>query len=156
QTASKFQINCTFPDGTVIEIVSHSPYKNGIFFEGTKGNMHVSRGSIKGNVFENLKVQESFTEEDYKLLYKGKTMEHNNDMLSHKLNMIRCIKESGLPVSDVYSHVQTINLCHTACIAARLGRELVWNPKTERFVDDEQANTFLAREQRKGFEIPRC
>ncbi|MDR1141339.1 MAG: Gfo/Idh/MocA family oxidoreductase [Planctomycetaceae bacterium] len=156
QTASKFQINCTLPDGTVIEIVSHSPYKNGIFFEGTKGTMHVSRGQIKGDIFENDKVQESFTEEDYRSLYKGKKMENDNDMLAHKLNMIRCIKEGGLPVSDVYSHVQEINLCHTACIAARLGRELAWNPQTERFVDDEQANTFLAREQRKGFEIPRC
>jgi len=40
-------------------------------------------------------------------------------------------------------------------IATRLGRELVWDAKAEKFVGDNHANTFLAREQRKNFEIPR-
>lgn len=40
-------------------------------------------------------------------------------------------------------------------IEARLGRKLVWDAKTDTFVNDAHANTFFAREQRKGFEIPR-
>lgn len=155
QTATRFQVDCAMPDGCVLEIVSHSRHGNGVFFEGTKGNMHVSRGRIKGNVYENEKVHEKFTEEDYVALYKGKPLESDNDMICHKKNMLRCIKEGGLPVSDLDSHVQEINLCHIACIATRLRRELQWDAKTERFVGDDEANTFLAREQRKGFEIPR-
>ena len=35
----------------------------------------------------------------------------------------------------------------------RLGRPLKWNPTKEEFVDDEEANSFLRREQREGFEV---
>ena len=156
QTPTRFQVDCPMPGGTLLQLVSHSPHGNGIFFEGTKGNMHVSRARIKGNVYENEKVQDTFTEADYLAITKGKTIDWKlGDLDRHKQNMIDCIKEGGLPVSDLDSHVQEINLCHVACIATRLQRELVWNAQTDTFVNDRQANTFLAREQRKGFEIPR-
>jgi len=156
QTATKFQVDCPMPGGVLIQVVSHSEHGNGIFFEGTKGNFHVSRGRIKGDVYENEKVQDGFTEEDYLPLSKGKKLDWAlGDSDRHKQNMIDCIREGGLPLSDLDSHVQEINLCHLACIATRLGRELTWDAKKETFVNDDHANTFLAREQRKGFEIPR-
>ena len=34
-------------------------------------------------------------------------------------------------------------------IAMRLGRELKWDPMGEQFVDDKEANKWLAREPRK-------
>ncbi len=154
QTATKFQVDCPMPNDVMLEIVSHSPHGLGVFFEGTEGKLHVNRQRIKGNVYENEKVQDSFTEDDYRGLYKGKPIESANEMIAHKKNMLTCIREGGLPVSDVYSHVQEINFCHIACIATRLGRELTWDAKNEKFVGDDHANTFLARKQRKGFEIP--
>ena len=90
-----------------------------------------------------------FGPEDLATLYKGKPHE------GHKNNFYRCIREGGLPVSDVYSHVQTMNTCHLAAIAARLGRTIKWNAKAEKIVDDEEAAAFMARDQRKGFEIAR-
>ena len=154
QTASKFQVDCQMDDGIVLEVTSDSPHGNGIFFEGTQGNMHVSRGRIKGNVYENEKVQNSFTKDDYAAICHGKNLESDNIMIAHKRNMLACIRDGGLPMSDVFSNVQGINLCHIACIATRLGRELTWDPNAERFVNDDYANTFLSRTQRKGFEIP--
>ncbi len=35
----------------------------------------------------------------------------------------------------------------------RLGRELQWDPAQREIIGDPQANSFLARENRKGFEI---
>jgi hypothetical protein len=35
----------------------------------------------------------------------------------------------------------------------RLGRELKWDPAKREIVGDDQANAFLTRENRKGFEI---
>ena len=81
-------------------------------------------------------------------LYKGKPAE------GHKNNFYRCIAEGGLTVSDVFSHVQAMNTCHLSAIAARLGRKIKWDPKSEKIVGDEQAAAFFAREQRKGYEIP--
>ena len=35
----------------------------------------------------------------------------------------------------------------------RLGRKLAWDPEKEAFVGDDEANTWLSRPQRKGYEI---
>ncbi|MDH3719346.1 MAG: gfo/Idh/MocA family oxidoreductase, partial [Planctomycetota bacterium] len=67
----------------------------------------------------------------------------------------RCIREGGLPVSDVFSHVQVMNTCHLSAIAARLGRVIKWDPQAEQILDDEEAATFFARTPREGFEIPK-
>jgi hypothetical protein len=121
---------------------------NGILFEGTKGRMFVNRGKITGEAIEKKWDDGKFTPEDLVRLYKGKPFE------GHKANFYRCIREGGLPVSDVFSHVQTMNTCHLAAIAARLGRKIKWDPKAEKIVGDDQAAAFFARKRRKGFEIP--
>jgi hypothetical protein len=81
-------------------------------------------------------------------LYKDKPAE------GHKNNFYRCIREGGLTVSDVFSHVQAMNTCHLSAIAARLGRTIKWDPKAEQIVGDDEAAAFVARTPRKGFEIP--
>jgi hypothetical protein len=35
----------------------------------------------------------------------------------------------------------------------RVGRKLTWDPEAEEFVGDAQANQFLSREQRSGYEV---
>jgi len=149
-SSHKFDVKCTFEDGLALHVVSDSRDGNGILFEGTEGRMHVSRGRIVGRPFEAIKdnVRELFPNEEFNKLYNGKRFE------DHKANFIRCIREGGLPVSDVFTHVQAMNVCHLSAIAARLGREVAWNPKTEK-TGDAQSQSFLAREQRKGYEISR-
>ena len=122
---------------------------NGILFEGTKGRMFVNRQKITGTPIEESWDKDKFGDDDLKALYKGKPFE------SHKQNFYRCIREGGLPVSDVYSHVIAMNTCHLAAIAARLGRTIKWDPATETILGDEQAASFASRKPRQGFEIPR-
>ena len=45
--------------------------------------------------------------------------------------------------------------CHLAAIAARFGREIKWDAKTEKIVDDEQAQGLFARDRREGYDIPK-
>jgi hypothetical protein len=40
-----------------------------------------------------------------------------------------------------------------ANIALRLDREIKWDPQQEAIVGDEQAQSFVSREQRRGYEI---
>src|SRR5690606_29358800 len=105
-------------------------------FEGTKGRIFVNRGKIVGKPIEENWDKDKYGDDDAVALYKGKAFE------GHKNNFYRCIREGGLPVSDVFSHVQTLNTCHLAAIAARLGRVIKWDPKTEKIVGDEEASTF--------------
>jgi hypothetical protein len=46
-----------------------------------------------------------------------------------------------------------LEICHLSNIAMRLGRELKWDPIKREIIGDAQANSFLKRENRKGFEI---
>ena len=42
---------------------------------------------------------------------------------------------------------------HLANIAIRLCRKLTWDAQKEQILGDEEANKWLKREQRKGYEI---
>jgi predicted dehydrogenase len=146
-TAHDYAIKCKFGNGTEMTIDSRS--ENGVLFEGSKGRLFVNRGKITGKPIEENWDKDQFTEEDLVRLYKGKPFE------GHKNNFYRCIREGGLTVSDVFSHVQAMNTCHLAAIAARLNRVVKWDPQAEKIVGDDQAATFFARTPRSGFEIPR-
>ena len=145
-TAHDFAIKCRFASGT--EMVVDSRSENGLLFEGTKGRLFVNRGKITGKPVEENWDRDQYTDDDRQRLYKGKPFE------GHKDNFYRCIREGGLPVSDVFSHVQTMNACHLSAIAARLGRVIKWDPQAEKIVGDEQAAGFFARKPRASFEIP--
>jgi len=146
-TAYDFAVPCKFASG--VELIVTSRGDNGILFEGTKGRLFVNRQKITGTPIEEGWDKDQFGDDDLKSLYKGKPFE------GHKQNFYRCIREGGLPVSDVFSHVIAMNTCHLAAIAARLGRTIKWDPATETIVGDEQAAAFAARTPRPGFEIPR-
>ncbi|MDR1484007.1 MAG: Gfo/Idh/MocA family oxidoreductase [Planctomycetaceae bacterium] len=148
-TATKFDIECKFENGIIMNVVSHSTAGNGILFTGKKGRIHVSRGHLNGKPIEEIrdKMSDYIKEENYVAAYNGKKPE------GHKQNFITCAKSGGLPISDVFTHVQAMNVCHLVAITARLGREIKWDPKTEK-AGDEQAQSFIARERRKGYEIP--
>ncbi len=45
--------------------------------------------------------------------------------------------------------------CHLANASYRLGRELNFDPKSERFESDEQANQMLTRDYHKDFGLPK-
>lgn len=65
---------------------------------------------------------------------------------------VRSRNPSDLPVSTLDAHYSCIH-CHLGNIAFRLGRSLEFDPQTERFKDKE-ANKYVKRVYRKGFEVP--
>lgn len=72
----------------------------------------------------------------------------------HMQNWIDCIRSRNLPIADVEVGHRSITVCHLANIARAVGRPLRWNPKEEKFIGDEDANKYLIRPRRKGFELP--
>lgn len=145
-TSHDFNVVCTFANGTEMHVTSRGD--NGVLFEGTKGRLFVNRGKITGAPIDEKWDENMYTDEDLKRLYKGKQPE------GHKENFFRCIREGGMPVSDVFTHVQAMNTCHLTAIAARLNRAITWDPQAEKIVGDDQAAAFFARRPRAGFEIP--
>ena len=144
-TAHDFYLKAVLSDGTALDLETR--LNDGILFEGEKGRIFVNCGRITGVPVEENWDKELYGPEQQKGLFKGKPT------TDHITNFYRCIREGGLPTSDIFSHLQTMNACHVFNIAARLGRTLTWNPADETFPNDPQANSFLTREQRKGFEV---
>jgi len=72
----------------------------------------------------------------------------------HIQNWLDCIRTRSLPTADVEIGHRSITVCHLANIARRLGRHLRWDPDKEQFIGDDEANTYLDRPRRKGWELP--
>jgi hypothetical protein len=119
---------------------------NGILFEGTKGRFFVNRGKIVGTPVDDLK-DNPLPGDAIEEVYGGPVAEN------HSANFIASIKSRKQPISDVWSHNRMLEICHLSNIAMRLGRELKWDPVKREIVGDSEANSFLSRENRKGFEI---
>lgn len=113
--------------------------RGGAVFFGTKGKMEIFRDRITSNPPE---IAE-------KLLSESPIQAQN-----HVGNWLECVLSGETPASECeYGH-RTASLCHILNIARYLGRSLKWDPEKEEFVNDAEANTFLSREHRKGYELP--
>ncbi len=144
-TAHDFNVISKFDGGLELHLTSRGD--NGILFEGEEGRLFVNRGKIAGAPINEKWDDGKFGDEQLRELYHDKPYE------GHKENFFRCVREGGLPVSDVYSHVQTMNVCHLSAIAARLGRKVAWDPRSEQITGDQQAASMMERQARPGFEV---
>jgi predicted dehydrogenase len=73
---------------------------------------------------------------------------------SHIQNWFDCIKSREKPIADVEIGHRSATVCHLGNIVRWVGRPLRWDPHQEIFPHDDEANKFLDRPRRKGFELP--
>jgi len=73
---------------------------------------------------------------------------------SHMTDWINCIYDGRKPICHLEAGIRTASICHILNIARYVGRNLTWDPVKEEFVNDAEANTWLKREHRAGFEQP--
>ncbi|NUQ65742.1 MAG: Gfo/Idh/MocA family oxidoreductase [Pirellulales bacterium] len=72
----------------------------------------------------------------------------------HIQNWLDAIKTREKPNADVEIGHRSISVCHLANIAREVGRRLQWDPERETFPGDDEANAYLDRPRRKGWELP--
>jgi predicted dehydrogenase len=142
-TATEFLVEADYPETKLI--IRHDT-DNGVLFEGDKGRIFVNRERLTGKPVEEL-AENPLPEDALVQVYKGKPL------TNHMQNFFDCLKSREEPISDVHSHHRALSTCHLANIALRIDREIKWNPEKEEIIGDDQAQSFLRREQRKGYEI---
>lgn len=142
--ATSFRIKVDMPDN--VELIITSEGDNGVLFEGTKGRFFVNRGKIVGKPIEDL-ADDPLPNGVIEEIYGGPVSEN------HSENFVAAMRTREQPISDVWSHNRMLEICHLSNIAIRLDREVAWDPVKREIVGDEQANSFLSRESRSGFEI---
>jgi predicted dehydrogenase len=148
-TATNFLFNVAYPGGT--EMIIRNDTDNGVLIEGEKGKIFVNRGKLVGKPVEDL-ADNPLPDDAISKVYKGLPME-DNERRAHWASFLHCVRSRQEPISDVHTHMQMLNVCHLAGISARFGRELKWDDKLEQIVGDDEANSFLARPYRSGYEI---
>ncbi|UCD30142.1 MAG: Gfo/Idh/MocA family oxidoreductase [Planctomycetota bacterium] len=73
----------------------------------------------------------------------------------HLDNFFECVESRKQPSADIEDgHISTV-LCHLGNISYRLGgRKLLFDGKSEKFINDNEANMYLKRVPRKPWVIP--
>jgi predicted dehydrogenase len=74
----------------------------------------------------------------------------------HAVNFIKAVHSRK--VSDLNADVEvgyrSAVLCHMGNIAMRVGRRLRFDARNDHFIDDPEANAYLAKRYRQGYELP--
>jgi predicted dehydrogenase len=137
-TATKVFFECVYDNGVRLTCKTG---KFGLTFEGSKGTIYVDRSSIKADPASLL---EETIGDDEIHLYKS------ND---HFQNFLDCVRSRKQPICNAEVGHRSSSICNLGNIAMVLGRKLKWNPKTERFIDDAQADSMIAREMRGPWKV---
>ncbi len=61
----------------------------------------------------------------------------------HMTDFQNCVRSRKRPIMDVAIGHRVTSVCVLGNIAFVLGRKLHWDPKAERFIDDDEANRML-------------
>ena len=148
--AKDFSATYRYANGVVLEVLDHG--RNGVMFEGTAGRLFVNRGDLEGKPVEEL-ADRPLPREQFQLyardnLTRPPRVGKLDAIINHMGNFFDCVRSREQPLSDVVSQHRSVTTCHLGNIAMRLGRKLHWNPETEIFVDDRDADALLKRERR--------
>ena len=134
---------CTYEDGIKIIIRSSGKFQDRyIRFVGTEGWIQVDDQT-------NLMTAEPASIiRDRSIFTKGWAQTGD-----HVRNWLDCIKSRGRTICHPESAHRATTVCHAANIGLRLGRSLKWDPKAERFLNDDQANAMLLRAMRAPWSL---
>ncbi len=139
---NSWQAEFVFDDGLQMSFTdAGNPFPSGAKFIGDEGWVHVDRGSIRAEPASLLDVR---FQPGQQSLYESK---------DHYADFIQAVRERRDPVAPVEAGHVASYFGHLAEAAGRLRRELRWNPATETFGDDEEANRLLTRPMREPWRI---
>ncbi len=136
-----------------ITVYTSGGYTNGIRYEGEDGWIFVSRGSYVASASDPVdlarsakaldasdpKILQSKIGKDEINLYRSE--EHHGDWL----NSVKTRKQPCTPIEIGH---RACSVCLISHIAMKVPGVLNWDPKAERFLDNDLANSMLSRPQR--------
>ena len=149
----KFETHAVYASGVTMAISGDFP--NGIKFYGSDGWIFVTRdelvtptdpgtskAKIEPLIASNPKILDSVIGPNEIHLYKSED-QHGN--------WLDCIRTREQPIAPVEIGHRACSTCLIHHIAMKANRKLYWDPKRERFKNDDDANALLSRPQRAPY-----
>jgi myo-inositol 2-dehydrogenase/D-chiro-inositol 1-dehydrogenase len=136
-------ITCTYANGVKFELYCRGAFvERFIRFVGTEGWIQVDDETnvVTAEPKSILKVRE----------ISARSWAHAGN---HIRNFLDCIRSRQETVCSPEKSHRATTIGHIANICVRLGRPLQWNPETERFLNDSEANRMISRAMRPPWRL---
>jgi predicted dehydrogenase len=125
-----------------VQVRAMSRGENGVQFNGEDGKwIFVSRGRIGAS--QPALISEPLPSNAVRLQVAT----------NHMGNFIACCRSRQQPICNVEVGHRSVTVCHIGNISVRTGQRLRWDPQTERFLENEEANRWLARPMRAPWRL---
>jgi predicted dehydrogenase len=144
-----FMVKHEYENG--ISVYTSGGFPNGISYEGTDGWIFVTRGAYRATASD--PIPEGSTKaldaSDTKILESkiGDNEIHLYVSNEQHGNWLDCIKSRKEPISPIEIGHRACSVCLISHIAMHVPGVLKWNPATEKFIDNDLANSMLRRPQ---------
>ncbi|WP_347838749.1 Gfo/Idh/MocA family oxidoreductase [uncultured Draconibacterium sp.] len=145
-----FMVKQEYANGATV--FTSGGYPNGIRFEGEDGWVFVTRGAYRATPTDPIpegstKALDASSEDILKSVIGD---DETKLYVSHEQhgNWLDCIKSRKAPISPAEISHRTCTICLISDIAMQIPGILEWDPETERFNNNDLANSMLSRPQR--------
>ncbi|WP_256013834.1 Gfo/Idh/MocA family protein [Desertivirga xinjiangensis] len=147
----RYQVQAKYANGVNMLMSSQNP--NGVKFEGTDGWIFVSRGNVGVTASDpgaSAAPSKAFNASDPKILNSqiGPKEIHLYESLEQHGNWLDCIQSKKQTISPAEVAHRSCSACLVAHAAMKIPGKLYWDPKKEKFKNNEEANKLLSRPQR--------
>jgi len=139
-TVLTYEIHFTYPNGVRLLMTDTRRNRHGVTFRGSRGWVY-TRYTIETSPRELARL--ALGPGDVRLYHSP----------GHYRNFVDCVKSRRQPATPAETAHRATSTALLGGIAVKLGRKLRWDPVTERFAGDDQANGLLTLAMRPPWRL---
>ena len=151
-----FKTEALYDNGVRMVVSNELP--NGIKFEGSEGWIFVTRGDYQATSSDPVSNKDGTKPLDAsnpKIIKSviGPDEFHFTVSKDHHGNWLEAIRDNKPTIAPVEEAHRSCSACLVHHIVMKLDRKVYWDPKTEKFKNDDEANSRLSRPQRPAYAL---
>ncbi len=151
-----FKTEALYDNGVRMVVSNELP--NGIKYEGSEGWIFVTRGNYQATSSDpvtNKDGTKPLDASDPKIIKSviGPDEFHFTVSKDHHGNWLEAIRDNKPTIAPVEEAHRSCSACLVHHIVMKLDRKVYWDPKTEKFKNDDEANSRLSRPQRPAYAL---
>jgi predicted dehydrogenase len=151
-----YETEMLYDNGVIVRGTTDSNEKpNGVLFTGTEGWLFVSRGDYAASPNEPIsKKSKALQASDAKILSPlSDDAIHLYKSADHHGNWLESIRTGMKNITPAEVAHRSCSACLLQHIAMKLNRKLYWDPVLEKFKNDDEANSMIARPHRPPYQF---